>query len=60
MKKLLFIFSVVVFASCEKKECVTITNVVGDPCCVKCFRNEKKLIEFWQKNAGKDLCQLCD
>ena len=60
MKTLILILCVMFFASCEKKECVTITNAFGDPCCVKCFRNEKKLIDFWQKNAGKELCKLCD
>jgi len=61
MKNLILLLIVLLsFASCKKDYCVTLTNQVGDPCCIKCFRNEQQSRNFFINNAGSNYCQLCD
>jgi hypothetical protein len=59
--KNLILLSIVLFsfASCKKDYCVQLTDQVGDECCIKCFRNKEKALDFYRKYAGADYCQLC-
>jgi hypothetical protein len=47
------------FASCKKDYCVQLTDPIGDPCCIKCFRNEQQSRNFFIENAGKGYCNFC-
>jgi|GEM_PF-3333429 len=52
----------VFFTNCKKDYCITITNVQGENCCVKCFRNNEKSIEYLESLIGTNYtcADICD
>lgn len=61
MKNLILLSIVLLsFVSCKKDYCVTLTDQMGDRCCIKCFRSEDRAFKFYRDNATQDLCKFCD